>query len=85
MFFVFHLRVALIVRSQKIDKIKAQLTEMSDLVRIQSDDENLETEPNEDEAKILREAEIFRHSRKKVKSKHVLFASSSAEGQNVIS
>ena len=69
--------------SQKIDKIKAQLTEMVDLVKIQSDDQDLETELNEDEVKLLREAEILRDSCRKTKSRHILFASSPAEGQNV--
>jgi len=77
-YFVF---IVNLIRSfQKIDKIKSHLTEMADLVKIQSDDE---TELNEDEVKILREAEILRDSRKKIKSKHILFAASSAEGQNV--
>jgi hypothetical protein len=53
---------------------------MADLVKIQSEDE---TELNEDEVKILREAEILRDSRRKIKSKHILFAASPAEGQNV--
>lgn len=72
--------VILITGSQKIDKIKSRLTEMADLVKTQPEDE---TELNEDELKILREAEILRDSRRKIRSKHILFASSSAEGQNL--
>jgi len=64
---------------KKIDKIKTQLTEMSDLVKTQSDDDPLEPELDEDEVKILREAEILRDSSRKIKSKHILFATSSEE------
>ena len=56
---------------------------MADLVKVQSDDQDLETELNEDEANILREAEILRDSRRNTKSRHILFASSPAEGQDV--
>lgn len=53
---------------------------MSDLVKTQSDDEILENE-----VEILREAQILRDSRRKIKSKHVLFAASSEEGNKLIS
>ncbi|KAF4622963.1 hypothetical protein D9613_002188 [Agrocybe pediades] len=68
---------------KKIDKIKNSLMEMSDLVKLEDENINVDEELDEKELGILAEAKIIRADLKG-KRKHVLFAENAEEASRLL-
>jgi U3 small nucleolar RNA-associated protein 11 len=69
------------ITSQKIDKLKRQLTSLADLIKPTKHHDNVQDNLNDEEFQLLREAGIISGSKKSGrKPKHIVFVDGADEG-----